>query len=542
AGPNFGYQFWTFGPPSPYPSYLPQLLTGQVGVLPTPADAGFAAMEPVVDASLIPGDGSGAVVAAPAGSPVVGADGGPSQQIKYVFYLVRENRTYDQIFGTHANANGDPALELFDDNGATGPGAAGVTPNAHTLADRYVLLDNFYEDSEVSVDGHIITGSGYANDYVNKSIHGNYSSRGRPYDFGIWPVTFPPQGFLFDQAVRQGVSFRNYGEGAAGVLVSSPDRTASGNNVYAQVVANTLAAYPTDAQIGCETSAVGVPNSPQCVFDAGMGTAPPLALSRIDIFNADFAPRARAGTVPALNYLVMTNDHTHGYKVGDRDPLAMVADNDLGLGQLVQIISSYPAIWAQSVIFVVEDDSQDGQDHVDAHRAPALVIGPWVKRGAIVHTHYDQYSVLRTIELILGLKPLSLHDANALPMYDLFIDTGSPGADTYTAVTPTQNIQAVLSSSSSGGSSSGSSSGAAAASSLAAFSAALPWQQRDAVPQELSDRVLWQRVHGADSTPPPPGPNASPLEHQRAVRMMEAYRRGELAKLRELAQQAQDHD
>ena len=204
----------------------------------------------------------------------------------------------------------------------------------------------------------------------------------------------------------------------------------------------------------------------------------------------------------------MPSDHTNGTTPGARDPLAMCADNDLGLGQLVDLIS-HSKIWSQSVIFVVEDDSQDGADHVDAHRAPAFVIGPWVKHGgSVVHTHYDQLSVIRTIELILGLQPLSVFDAVATPMYDAFSTT--PDNTPYTAIMPTQNIQAVN----------------PANAANAVLSAHMPLEHMDAVPQEISDRILWQRVYGASSTPPHPGPNASRLEHQRAVLAMDAYLHG----------------
>ena len=440
AGSNPGYLQFSFGPPSPYPAYLPTLLTGQVGVLPTPADSFFASSKKGVDLAVVPGDGSGNRPSAPPNTPVHGAlqaDGSyaPSGQIQYVFYVIRENRTYDQIFGSDPRGNGNPAYELFDDNGVAGA-VGGVTPNAHALSRQFVLLDNFFEDSEVSVDGHLLVQTAYATDYVTKAIHANYSGRGKPYDFGLFPITEPPKGFLFDAAVNKGITFRNYGEAAFGTIPSNARAT-----VQPQVAANTNAAYPNDAMIGCTGTATGAPNSPQCVFDSGLSGTPAAALSRIDVFNRDFTAQLQAGNVPKLNYLVMTNDHTQGVTASGRDPMAMVADNDRGVGQLVQLISN-SSIWSKSVIFIVEDDSQDGQDHVDAHRAPAFVIGPYVKRGGqLIHTHYDQYSVIHTIELILGLPTMSIHDANAPPMYDVFTEA----ADTtkYSFIEPTKNILAL---------------------------------------------------------------------------------------------------
>ncbi len=504
----------------PYPSYVPDLLLGSVGVLPTPTDATFAQMTTVVDTAQRPEN----TQAAPAGTPVVGADGGPSTQIKYVFYVVKENRTYDQIFGSDPRGDGDPSLEVLGDNGETvgkgdgstaGPGS-GVTPNQHALSRMFVLLDRFFEDSEVSVDGHAITTGAYASNYTLKTMHADYSNRGRPANQeGVYPVSFSPNYFLFDQAVKQNISFANYGELAGG---AAPGISDDGRSTYAQVIASSNnVAYADNVFIGCVTnpgngaSQYVIPNSPDCAFDAGMGTTPPLALSRINVFNTQFQAQLLANTVPSFNYLIMPSDHTNGTGAGSRDPLAMCADNDLGVGQLVQLISA-SKIWPQSVIFVVEDDSQDGADHVDAHRAPALVIGPWVKHGgSVVHTHYDQLSVIRTIELILGMQPLSVFDAVATPMYDVFATT--PDNTPYTAIMPTQDIQAVN----------------PATAANAALSASLPWHRMDAVPQAISDRILWQRVYGIHSEPPSPGPNASRREHQRAVELMTALRAGKSA-------------
>ena len=502
---------------SPYPSYTPDTLIGRVGVLPTPTDTTFKQMTTVVDTAQRPENAE----AAPAGTPVVGSKGGPSDQIKYVFYVVKENRTYDQIFGSDPRGDGDPGLEVLGDNGeavgpkgqagTAGPGS-GVTPNQHALSRMFVLMDRFFEDSEVSVDGHAITTGAYASNYTLKTMHADYSNRGRPANQeGVYPVSFSPNYFLFDQAAKQNITFANYGELAGGAAPVIGD---DGRSTYAQVIANSNnVAYANNVFIGCVSNpaTIGkylIPNSPDCAFDAGMGATPPLALSRINVFNAQFQLQVAANAVPSLNYLIMPSDHTNGTTAGARDPLAMCADNDLGVGQLVQIISA-SKIWPQSVIFVVEDDSQDGADHVDAHRAPALVIGPWVKHGgSVVHTRYDQLSVIRTIELILGLQPLSVFDAVATPMYDAFATVADNTP--YTAIMPTQDIQAVN----------------PAAAANAALSAALPWDQIDAVPQAISDRILWQRVYGIHSTPPSPGPNASRREHQRATEMLTALRKG----------------
>ncbi len=193
--------------------------------------------------------------------------------------------------------------------------------------------------------------------------------------------------------------------------------------------------------------------------------------------------------MPTLTYMIMPNDHTNGTTTGDRTPQAMIADNDLALGQIVDAIS-HSSIWSSTAIFVVEDDSQDGADHVDSHRSPALVISPWARRGAVIPTRYDQYSALRTIELIAGLDPLALNDALATPMYDAFISgSQKPDDSPYTVRPPTYPITATNT----------------AAAPDAKLSNEIPWNRLDAVPQEMSDAILWASAHGAAIPAPPPG-------------------------------------
>jgi YVTN family beta-propeller protein len=481
-------------PKNIYGTYVLDMLKGIVGTLPIPSDRQDQSVTPTADAQSHPSNGE----APPAGTPVVGPSGEPSRQIKHVFYIVKENRTYDQVFGSDPRGDGDPSLELFDDNGVPGP-LGGVTPNAHKLTRTFPLLDHFYADSEVSVDGHVITSGAYATDYVQKALAANYSGRNRGMDMGIFPVTFPPNDFLFDQAVRQGISFRDYGEEGGGNSPFAND----GRSSYNGVAAATDPKYPNNLFIGCTQPGGAVGNLAACTQDSGAyrGLGKTIAgQSRFNAWYPEFQAQLAAGTVPALNYMILPNDHTNGTTPNDYSPQALIADNDLALGQIVDAIS-HSSIWNQTAIFVVEDDSQDGADHIDAHRMPAFVISPWTKRGAVVHTRYDQYSVIRTIELMIGLHPLSLNDALATPMYDAFDTTADPAGTVYDAVAPTQDIGQI--------------NGAAAP--AAKLSAALPWSRIDVVPQELSDQILWQSVHGAGSRPPAPGPGASPAEHARAV-------------------------
>jgi len=508
AGPNPDYVFdgdkQAFGMvTSPYGTYVLDKLLGRVGVLASPSDVQARAMTPAADSQARPSNAQ----SAPSGSPVVGPGGGPSDKIKHVFYIVRENRTYDQVFGSDPRGDGSPARELFDDNGVGGP-AAGITPNAHKLVKSFPLLDHTYADSEVSVDGHVITAGAYATDYVQKAIAANYAGRGRAFDFGIFPVTFPPKAFIFDQAVRQGISFRNYGEQGAGNSPAGND----GRPTFGQVVANTDSSYPGNLQIGCTAPAGPVGNLATCTQDSGTygGTGTKIgSTSRVDTFVPQLTAQAAAGNVPAFNYLLLPNDHTNGTTPNAYTPQALVADNDLALGQIVDAIS-HSSVWDSSAIFVVEDDSQDGADHVDAHRMPAFVISPWAKRGAVVSTRYDQYSVLRTMGLIMGMKPLSLNDALATPMYDAFANTSDPAGTRYTAVKPDQPLNEIN----------------PARAPRASTSARLPFNRLDQVPQALSDQILWESVYGAASEPPPPGPGASPVEHERAVEASRILKRG----------------
>jgi YVTN family beta-propeller protein len=500
SGPNPTYHFGGSPlapgqtPTNAYGTYVLDLLIGRVGITPVPTDTQVVKDTVQANAQVNP---QNSAETQPVNSPIPSTFGHPSSEIKHVFYIVKENRTYDQIFGSDPRGNGDPSLEVFDNNGVSGP-TGGVTPNAHALATQFPLLDNFYEDSEVSVDGHLITAGAEATDYAQKSTAANYSGRRRTYDLGIYPVSFPPNFFIFDQAAKDHVSFEDFGE-AVGTL---PTAEAPNRPEYTDVLAHTFEAYPNNLFIGCLKAGV----LPTCTQDSGLlnGTGTLYAgQSRFDIWHTEFETELLDHGVPTFNYMILPEDHTNGTTVGDPTPQAMVADNDLALGQIVDTIS-HSSIWSSSAIFVVEDDSQDGADHVDSHRAPAFVISPWAQPNAVIATRYDQYSVLKTIELITGIQPLALTDGLATPMYDAFISGSQKPDDTpYTAIQPTYSLKTLNT----------------AASPDARLSDELPWNQEDQVPQGISDQILWQSVFGAKSPPPPPGPHASPEELQRGVAM-----------------------
>jgi DNA-binding beta-propeller fold protein YncE len=464
-------------------TYLPSIVSGLSGATPFPTDKELRALTPKADAQIKPSNAE----AAPAGTPI--APGGP---IKHVFYIVRENRTYDQVLGDDPRGDGDPNLAILGGD---------ITPNAHALAQRFPLLDHVYANSEASIDGHFWTSAGAVSDYVVKNWHQNYAGRGRPYDFGVYAVTWPAKRFLFDAAQDQGISYFNYGEAIAGD-VAFPDKDRTPEETQQVLTkfshsdlgeagisllglnAPTTNCYPNDASIGKDAI------TGQAVFDSTAPATQPGALSRSECFRQKFTAQDATGTVPAFNYLVLTNDHTNGLSPGARTPQAMVADNDYALGQIVDTIS-HSSVWNSSLILVMEDDSQDGADHVDAHRIPAFAISPYAKRGAVVHTRYDFPSLIRTLELPIGMKPFTLFDTLATPLYDAF-GPAPDNSEPYTAVAPKTDLLAKNPSTAE----------------TRAMTKGLNLTATDRVPQRLLDRQIWRAVRGPGSEPPPPGPNA----------------------------------
>jgi hypothetical protein len=458
--------------------YLPSIVTGTSGVLPFPTTAQLKVYDTQATNQLRPTN----FKQPPPGSPIVppGAPGGG--KIKHVFYVVRENRTYDQVLGDDKRGNGAANLTLF------GPT---ITPNAHALAKRFPLLDHVFANSEASIDGHFWASASAVSDYVVKNWHANYGGRDRPYDFGVYAVTWPPKGFLFDQAQKQGISYFNFGEAIAGVVpLQDKDRTPAENQQVQTKFAHSdlgppVGCYPNDAYVG--ENAI----TQNEVWDSTPPPgAPPNSESRFDCFRTRFLGQVATSSVPALNYLVLANDHTQGLSPGRRTPQAMIAENDYALGQLVDLVS-HSSVWDSSVILVVEDDSQDGADHLDAHRMPAFAISPYAKPAAVVHTRYDFPSFLRTIEIPIGMSPMNLFDALGTPLYDAF-DSTRTNAAPFSAIAPKIDINARNS---------------ASAANRSAMRG-LDVKHLDQIPQHKLDQLLWWSVKGRGSKPPPPGPNA----------------------------------
>ncbi len=312
------------------------------------------------------------------GNPIPMKVGDPSP-IKHVFYIIKENRTYDQVLGDMKEGNGDSSLVLFGEK---------ITPNQHKLAKEFVLLDNFYADGEVSADGHEWSMGAYATDYLEKTWPTSYGGRGGEYDGeGIRPIA-NNKIYIWDQCKQKNVSYRTYGE------FTDAKRTGI----------KSLENHFSKTYTGWDLS----------VRDT----------TRFYQWKKEFDSLVKINAVPQFNSMRFGNDHTEGMRKGKPTPFAFVADNDLAVGMFVEYLSKSP-IWKESAVFIIEDDAQNGPDHVDAHRTTAYVAGGFVKRGFVDHTMYSTSSMLRTMELILGLSPMTQYDASAEPMWRSFTPTAN---------------------------------------------------------------------------------------------------------------------
>ena len=354
--------------------YIGGLFKGTLSFIDVPTESQLKAYSAQVYANAPFTPEVAALAAGEVGNPIP-RRAGEQSPIKHVFYVIKENRTYDQVLGDMKEGNGDPLLCLFPEK---------VTPNHHALAREFVLLDNFYVDAEVSADGHNWSTAAYATDFTEKTWPTSYGGRGGTYDYeGTRKIAYPRDGYIWDYCQRAGLSYRSYGE--FGDLGKTPLKSLEGHIS---------------------------PKSPG--FDMDVKD-----VERVRIWAQDFDSLLARGAVPQFSTIRLSNDHTSGQRKGKITPTAAVADNDLALGQLVEHVTK-SSIWKESVIFVLEDDAQNGPDHVDAHRSPAFVISPYTKRGAVDHTMYSTSGVLRTMELILGLPPMSQYDAAARPLFNCF--------------------------------------------------------------------------------------------------------------------------
>ena len=326
------------------------------------------------------------------GNPVPSAPGEVSP-IQHVLYIVKENRTYDQVLGDLGRGNGDPSLTLFGDNNS---------PNHHKLAREFVLLDNFYVNSDVSADGHNWTTAAIAPDYVQKMWPNSYAGRRKHYDYeGQDPATIPPAGYIWTQVLAAQLSMRNYG-----YFATNTDKAGEGGKQIRAVRDPGLAA---------------VTNLQYRAFDLDYPD-----VERAKVFLEDLRRFEADNNMPRFIVLRLGNDHTSGTSPGKWTPQSAMADNDYAFGMIVEACSR-GKFWPKMAIFVLEDDAQNGPDHVDSHRSPAYVLSPYTRRGGFIDsTMYNTVSMLRTIELILGLRPMTMHDAGATVMYNVFSSAPDP--------------------------------------------------------------------------------------------------------------------
>jgi phosphoesterase family protein len=380
----------------------------------------------------------------------------PETPIRHVIYIIKENRTYDQVLGDMKEGNGEADLTLFGEP---------VTPNQHQLARQFALFDNFYVDGDVSADGHMWSTTASSTDYVNKLWPSSYGSHvkidfwGQGYDGDDkhdHPIGVPASGFIWDLARAAGVNYRDYGEWCVDSK-QEPGMTRA-------FVSGLKGHY-----------------DPRYLDTIGATTD----RHRIEEWEREFREFEKRGDLPQLTVMHLPNDHTMGTRPGRPTPRAMVADNDAALGRLVETVS-HSRFWPQTAVFVLEDDAQDGPDHVDAHRSTLFVISPYVKHGLVEHAHFSTVSVLKTIEQLLGLGSLTYFDDRA-PSLLMDFDK-QPVLDPFTARRPEVPLEEQNAANAPG----------------ARESARWDFSRPDAAPEQALNRVIWQSIKGPNSEPPAP--------------------------------------
>ncbi len=415
--------------------YVASGMIGSVRRIEIPSDAALADGVAAVRNNAGPALGTSLTAPTATAGRILHA-GGP---IRHVIYIIKENRTYDQVLGDLGGADGDPALTLF---------GAHVTPNEHALAHRFGILDDTYADAEVSADGHNWSTAAFANDYLERMWPQNYGGRRILYDFEDGAIASNPHGgYLWNDAAAHAVSLRNYGE-----FVSDPD------------LSGRVVSHMRDLAADTDPHARG--------FDLTYSD-----LDREKEWAREFDAYDARGDLPQLELLRLPSDHTAGTKPGSLTPIAYAAQNDLALGRLVEHLS-HSRHWRDTAVFVIEDDAQNGPDHIDAQRTTAYVISAYA-RGGVVHAHHSTAGILRTIELILGLPPMSAYDAAALPLDDAF--TSTPDLRAFDALPERVDLNARNT----------------AAAYRARDSAHLDFSRGDAAPDAVLNDIITHAVRGA---------------------------------------------
>jgi len=430
--------------------YIAGLFQGSLSILPIPGPKEMLAYSKTVyECSPLRARSTEEVPTRPANFPIPTKVGAPSP-IKHCVYIIKENRTYDQVFGDLPEGNGEKALCLFPEE---------ITPNHHALVKEFVLLDNFYAEAEVSADGHEWSMGAYASDFVERTWPLSYRGDRRvPYPSeGALAIARPANGYIWDRAAARGLSYRSYGEFIKnGATVDEPSTTSI----------ETLKGHFDPKFRGYDL------NYPD--------------VKRADRFLEELAGFEKTGDLPNLVILRLPNDHTSGTRPGGPTVSAMVADNDLALGRVVEGLSK-SRFWPNMAIFVVEDDAQNGSDHIDAHRTVALAISPYIKKHSVDSTMYSTTSMIRTMGLILGFEPLSQFDAAARPMANSF--TLTPDLAPYTARPARIDLNA--------------------RNGRDAFGAEVSMEldldeAEDRADDLVFNEIIWKAVKGKDSPMPPP--------------------------------------
>jgi YVTN family beta-propeller protein len=378
---------------------------------------------------------------------------------KHVIYIIKENRTYDQVLSDLPNGDGDTALQFFP---------RPVSPNHHALAERFGLFDRFFVNAEVSSQGHVWSTAAYVTDYGEKTIPSVYADRRNGDDRG--DVGEPAAGYLWNAAIKKGLTLRNYGEYAE--LAPNKDKTAPPR--YRAIKA-ALKPYT---------------NPDYASFDMQIPDQ-----QRVDVWMKDFQEFVRKGNLPTLEILHLPRDHTDGARPGGSTPRACFADNDLALGRIAEAVSHSP-YWKDTVFFILEDDAQNGPDHVDSHRSVMFVVSAYNRAGTI-HRFVNTTDVLATMEEILGLQPFSQFDYYGQPLRGIF--DGKPDLRPFTALKPEQLLDEV-----------NPQQGANAQASLL-----LNLDEVDKADMDLFNRILWSEIKG-ENVPYPQAKRMSALEITRA--------------------------
>lgn len=405
-------------------TYIGQTLQGQVSFVPTPTSEQLEKFTLQVRQNT-PFRNANVLTTAQKSDSIVPSEVGKGSPIKHILYVVMENRTYDQVFGDMKQGNGDPNLCIFGEK---------ITPNRHRLANDYVLLDNLYCDGEVSVDGHAWSDGAIASDANQRDWTSSYSSHGHVE--GSDQLQLAASNYIWDVAIRHGLSVKAYGEGTPTYLGGR--------------------ALPTRYRGTWKGSR---------------------DKDRVDGFISDLNKSEQTGDLPNFMIMSLGEDHTTGTKAGTFTPQAAVASNDQAIGKVVEALSK-SKFWDSTAIFIIEDDAQNGPDHIDSHRTFGLVVSPYVKRGFVDHTMYSTCSMLRTMELLLGLPPMTQYDAAAQPMFATFMKSSK--RDIYALVAAQTDLNAKNTAASPG----------------AELSAKMDFSEYDLAPEDDLNRVLWANAKG----------------------------------------------